>query len=61
MMSGLLQAVIRTYVVVLAAVLLALERRAHKAGRPSVIGPRTPGLGWKVGTAWSRSGCWKSR
>lgn len=41
MMSGLLQVVMWTYVVVLAAVLLVLERRAHKAGRPSVIGPRT--------------------
>jgi membrane protease YdiL (CAAX protease family) len=41
MMSGLLQTVMWTYAVVLAAALLALEGRARKAGRPSVIGPRT--------------------
>lgn len=49
MMSGLLQAAIWTYVVVLAAVLLVLERRAHTAGRPSVIGPRSSGSGGREG------------
>jgi membrane protease YdiL (CAAX protease family) len=49
MMSGLLQAAIWTYVVVLAAVLLVLERRAHTASRPSVIGPRRSGSGGKAG------------
>jgi hypothetical protein len=38
--GGVISAAIWTFVVLLAVVLLVLERRAVRAGRPSVLGPR---------------------
>lgn len=38
--GGVISAAIWTFVVVLAVVLLVLERRAGRSGRPSVLGPR---------------------
>ena len=38
--GGVISAAIWTFVVVLAVVLLVLERRTARTGRPSVLGPR---------------------
>jgi uncharacterized protein len=38
--SGVIAAAMWTYVVISAVVLLVLERRAHRAGRPSILAPR---------------------
>jgi hypothetical protein len=38
--GGVISAAIWTFVVLLAVVLLVLERGAARAGRPSVLGPR---------------------
>jgi hypothetical protein len=38
--SGMLSAAVWTFVVGFAVVLLVLERRAARAGRPSVLAPR---------------------
>jgi CAAX protease family protein len=40
--SGMLSAIMWTFVVVLALVLLAAEWRAHRTGRRTVMGPRQP-------------------